>query len=233
MQLRHGAERRRRTRSSVAARLRCRRAAASAATAGREEVGARRLDAAGGGARQRMAADERGAAPAAPRAAATIARLVLPTSVTSARRGRAPADRCSSRDVLQHRRGEHDQVGARRRCARSSPPSSTTCSPQRGLDARAGRSTATMRDRRPAPLDGQRDRSADQPEADDRDASITVGRLGTSDSPASPRHRLEADAAADRRRDDPQLRHQAIELRREERLRAVAAARDRDRSAPR
>ena len=42
------------------------------------------------------------------------------------------------------------------------------------------------------------------------------------DSPSAARHRLEADAAADRRRDDPQLRHQAIELRREHRLRAVA-----------
>src|SRR5262245_61560231 len=40
--------------------------------------------------------------------------------------------------------------------------------------------------------------------------------------PPPPRHRLEADAAADCRRDDPQLGHQPIELRWEHRLRAVA-----------
>ena len=41
-------------------------------------------------------------------------------------------------------------------------------------------------------------------------------------APAATADRLEADAAPNRRRDDAQLRHQAIELRRIERLRAVA-----------
>src|SRR5438093_7243225 len=40
--------------------------------------------------------------------------------------------------------------------------------------------------------------------------------------PAAARDRLQADTPADRGRDDPQLRHQPIELRREHRLRAVA-----------
>src|SRR5437016_1818724 len=40
--------------------------------------------------------------------------------------------------------------------------------------------------------------------------------------PPAARHRLEADAAPDRRGDDPQLRHQAVELRGKHRLRAVA-----------
>src|SRR6516162_11319209 len=40
--------------------------------------------------------------------------------------------------------------------------------------------------------------------------------------PPPPRDRLEADAAADGRRDDPQLGHQTIELRGKHRLRAVA-----------
>src|SRR5438094_7872856 len=45
------------------------------------------------------------------------------------------------------------------------------------------------------------------------------GNLGT---PASSRHRLEADAPSDRRGDDAEFRHQPIELRRKHRLRAVA-----------
>src|SRR5689334_21002754 len=40
-------------------------------------------------------------------------------------------------------------------------------------------------------------------------------------SPSPAGHRLEADAAADRRGDDPEFRHQPIELRGEHRLRAV------------
>ena len=41
-------------------------------------------------------------------------------------------------------------------------------------------------------------------------------------TPTAPRHGFQADAPPDRRRDDPQLGHQPIELRRKHRLRAVA-----------
>src|SRR2546425_9188451 len=41
-------------------------------------------------------------------------------------------------------------------------------------------------------------------------------------APSAPRHRLQTDAAADRRRNDSQLRHQPVELRREHRLGAIA-----------
>src|SRR2546421_3471996 len=55
-------------------------------------------------------------------------------------------------------------------------------------------------------------------------ATLGVGswRLAVSARPSPARDRLETDAAADRGRDDPQLRHQSVELRREHRLRAVA-----------
>src|SRR5688500_10114898 len=52
--------------------------------------------------------------------------------------------------------------------------------------------------------------------------ALGVGSSASLSSPAAPRDRLEADAAADGRGDDAELRHQPVELRREHRLRAVA-----------
>src|SRR6187402_3424410 len=53
------------------------------------------------------------------------------------------------------------------------------------------------------------------------DAPVDLGNTAIR-LPARADGRVDADAASDRRRDDPQLRHQAIELAREQRLRAVA-----------
>src|ERR1700682_6439398 len=52
--------------------------------------------------------------------------------------------------------------------------------------------------------------------------NIRHSTLFTSDPPASARDGFEADAAADLRGDDPQLRHQTVELRGKHRLCAVA-----------
>src|SRR5688572_23384672 len=113
-----------------------------------------------------------------------------------------------------------------------SPPTSAACI--RIAVSRTGfRSTATTI------VDGQRRliASPSDPPMNPKPTMATVGKMGTSEmigrlraigseersaSPPAPRDGLEADAAADRRSDDPQLRHQAIELRRVQRLRAVA-----------
>src|SRR5205085_1476522 len=51
---------------------------------------------------------------------------------------------------------------------------------------------------------------------------LGVGNWPLLDSPSAARHRLEADTASDGRGDDPELRHDAVELRREHRLCAIA-----------
>src|SRR5258708_15581040 len=72
--------------------------------------------------------------------------------------------------------------------------------------------TATLRERRPLWL----------PSAFLLQSSITNPQSSILRAPAPTRHRLEADAPADRRRDDSELGHQPVELRGEHRLRAVA-----------
>src|SRR5262249_8185832 len=134
-------------------------------------------------------------------AAAHIARFVLPVSVT-----RVAALTCSS---IASSSRMFARTGAAR-TTRSTPATFETSSPASSAATSTrghARSVASRIDApiRPLPTMATRPNGG-----------------SVLDTPAPARHGLQADAAADRRPDDPQLRHQAIELRRQQRLRAVA-----------
>ncbi len=147
-------------------------------TAG-EQIGARRLEAADRGAGERMAADEAEARGQRSRRCQRSSRLVLPTSVTSASSGArsrraARGSGCSG----EHGRREDDQIGVRHHRPRSSPPTSAACS-RIAVSMTSLRSTAITR--LPASAARrQRDRPADQPEADDGDPREEAAVVGGS-----------------------------------------------------
>ncbi len=76
-------------------------------------------------------------------------------------------------NVLQHGRREHHEVGAADEAQIVAALVDDARIERRGDDARP--IDGSNRDRRPPPLDGERNGSADQPEADDGDAG--KGRL--------------------------------------------------------
>ena len=191
------------------------------------------VEAGGGGAGERMAADEAQTRRQRGARHSTIAPLVLPTSVTSAFAGER-VRRADSARAMFWRTGAARTTGRRLRRARG---------PRRRRSAALSRSAASMTSARSIatigrPASAARTASAIDPPIRPKPTMAILANINRADAtlsvaPAAPRHRLEADAAADRRRDDAQLGHQAIELRREQRLRAVALARGRDRCGPR
>src|SRR6266850_1189196 len=162
---------------------------------------------------------------ASARAAFTISRLVPPTSVMvmgwpicwrSSMFWRTGAAR-----TISETSGNAPIVST----PRSMAPAPSACA------STGSESTPNTRD------SGQRSRTAKAMEPPIRPRpTMAMDGNGTSDevmssgfgicdfltSPAAASHGLETDAAANRRRDDPQLRHQPFELRREHRLRAIA-----------
>src|SRR5579859_4258343 len=132
-------------------------------------------------------------------AAITIARFVLPVSVTI-----ASADTCagssSSRPIFVRTGADRTTSSAPATRARSSCTSIAAMS----IAGHARLAACTIE----LPINPM--------------PTTAIRVNGGLDTPASAGDRLEADAASDGRRDDAQLRHQTIELRWEERLGAVA-----------
>ena len=132
-----------------------------------EQIRARVLEAADRRAAERMPADEREARPAAARAASTIARFVLPVSVTTAALLHVLVELVEQRQVLPHRRRQNHEVGLGEH-DRIVGGDVDGVQPHRGLEHVLAVDADDER-RRPELPRRQGDRSADQPEADDAD----------------------------------------------------------------
>ncbi len=133
-----------------------------------KEVGARGLEAACRGAGEGMPANKPQPRRQVRARRRTMARLVLPTSVTIALAAHARRQVVQQADVLPDRRREHDEVGSVRQ--REVVPSAVG-GPRRSAVRRRPRAVdGDDVARRPRLTQRQRDRSANQPEADDGDA---------------------------------------------------------------
>src|SRR5688572_148574 len=159
------------------------------------------------------------------RAASTMSRLVPPTSVTTV----VDEMRCAT----SASRTAFCRTGAARMTRSTSPISLVSPAPRSMAPPPSAWAITEWRSTPSTRTAGQRSRTprAIDPPMRPRPtmaillnggSSLVDTRFSRLPRPPASRHRLQADAAADGRGDDAQLRHQAIELRGEHRLCAVA-----------